>query len=234
MRVMQHEIRARAGLKTMVAGWIRTLQRRGLRPTVVPLEKTEDRSREIFWITKLRTDGEPLLNETGGGGGIRNPSNRLRMAMSIAATRRPPISEETRAKLKAKGFKHSEEAKQKMRKPKTEAHRKAAADALNAKRASGEYRAARGDANGLRLHPESVLRGEANATSKLTSQAVIEMRRRHANGETTVQLARDFGVRQATAWRIVRGLAWVHLLNQAAPLSGEPRPTTADRVNAST
>lgn len=43
---------------------------------------------------------------------------------------------------------------------------------------------------------------------KATQEQVLEMRRRHSEGASTVQLARDFGMSQANSWDIVTRNTW--------------------------
>lgn len=70
-------------------------------------------------------------------------------------------------------------------------------------------RCPRGDQNGMRLHPESVLRGERNARAKLTLIAVQDILTRYAaGGISQPQLASEYGVHQATIWRILHKKAW--------------------------
>lgn len=56
-----------------------------------------------------------------------------------------------------------------------------------------------------------VHRGEMNKTSKLTTAAVIEIRRRYAVGQRQVDLAQAFGVTQAAISSIVRRKTWAHV-----------------------
>lgn len=55
-------------------------------------------------------------------------------------------------------------------------------------------------------------KGERCANSKLTVEAVREIRRRLANGENKHQLARDFGVRYQTIRAVEIGRTWSHVL----------------------
>lgn len=68
-------------------------------------ECSEDRldEREIYWIEKQHTYDNGY-NQTKGGGGMRgfNFDEETRHKMSIAAQNRPPISEDTRQKLREK------------------------------------------------------------------------------------------------------------------------------------
>ena len=66
-------------------------------------------------------------------------------------------------------------------------------------------RLARGDANGSRLHPESRPRGEAHSNAKLTEEKVREIRQRALFGEPQASIAAAFGVSQPQVSRIVRG-----------------------------
>ena len=50
--------------------------------------------------------------------------------------------------------------------------------------------------------------GERNPASKLTRAQVVEMRRRHGDGEFARALAREFGINHKTALQIVKGQIW--------------------------
>lgn len=55
-------------------------------------------------------------------------------------------------------------------------------------------------------------RGERNASSKLTEDAVREMRAAYDEGSiSTVELAVQYGVSQAAAWNVVRRKSWAHV-----------------------
>lgn len=70
----------------------------------------------------------------------------------------------------------------------------------------------RGDKNPMRLHPESVLRGEKNPTSKLTEAQVIEIRQRYAAGDTTQKkLGAEYGVNFSLIGYIVNRKVWQHI-----------------------
>jgi hypothetical protein len=216
-RLKRHIKAARNGSTLPVHIWLRKLIALGVVPMAALIEEAGTRQREVFWIAHYRAAGAHLLNCTRGGDGLVNPSPETRQKMSEARRRNvasgdprmragPPsgraLSPEHRAKVSAalKG------------KPKTEAHRRNAAAALNALRASGQYRAAKGDANGLRKHPEAVLRGASNPQAKLTEDQVREMRARYVRYKvTSVQLAKEYGVSQAVAWNAIHGVTWKHV-----------------------
>jgi transposase-like protein len=69
---------------------------------------------------------------------------------------------------------------------------------------------ATGDRNGLRVHPESVLRGERSTSAKLKDAEVREIRERLMLGETGDSLAREFGVVKTTISAIRRAKNWRH------------------------
>jgi len=54
-------------------------------------------------------------------------------------------------------------------------------------------------------------RGETLPQAKLTEQSVREMRQRHADGETCVDLAKEYGVTHMTASRALRRISWTHV-----------------------
>ena len=53
--------------------------------------------------------------------------------------------------------------------------------------------------------------GEASSNSKLTTSAVVEIRRRAANGECAERLARFFGVDGSTVRQVIRRQTWRHV-----------------------
>lgn len=227
-RTRQHLKSARNGIRLPVCAWIRKLLSESLKPSVKILEDTDDMMREAFWIAhhggtaKLlnvidATENSPskyaavcLKISQSLKGKKLSPEHREKLR--IAHLGHSP-SEETRRKQseRMKDFTHSEETKQKMRKPKTEAHRLAAAAALKKCREDGTYNIATGDRNGLRKHPESVLRGSKNPFSKLNEDNVLKMRTLYSTGINTVQLAAMFGVSQCTSWNIVNRKTWRHV-----------------------
>ncbi len=69
----------------------------------------------------------------------------------------------------------------------------------------------RGDAHGLRIHPERAVRGERQHLARLTAAAVVEIRRRHAAGESQGALAREHGVSWGTVWHVVQRKTWRHV-----------------------
>jgi len=79
--------------------------------------------------------------------------------------------------------------------------------------------------NGRTLHPEKyivtesfiekmksiVTRGETHHKSKLTVEDVLEIRRRHADGETFASLAKDFGIKPCSTRDVVLRKSWSHI-----------------------
>jgi hypothetical protein len=59
--------------------------------------------------------------------------------------------------------------------------------------------------------PEQRARGARNGWAKLTDDAVREMRCLYAEGTRQVDLAEQFGIRQAQVSKIVRREAWTHV-----------------------
>jgi hypothetical protein len=70
---------------------------------------------------------------------------------------------------------------------------------------------ARGDRNGTRLHPERVARGESAGAAKLTAEDVRDIRMLAKHGLPQRQIAFALGVSQRTIGRIVRLEAWAHV-----------------------
>lgn len=224
VRLKQHRHQALSGRNRPVCDWYRKLLRMHLTPTVIVIETTEDRNREAYWISYYREQYPRMLNIAPGGN--HAPSSDPRVAAKIAASLRgKKLPQEVIDKLVAAraGFRHSEETRAKMRRPKTPEHRANAAAALNAKRAAGECRVLSGPDNPM--FGKSLTRGMANGLAKLTDSQVLEMRRLFAAGAASTEIARLFGIKQATAHRIIVGQSWAHLPG-ASPLRGKgKRPT---------
>lgn len=98
-RLTDHIKRSRNGEATYRSNWIRSVLDEGLEPQTIVLEVTEDRDREIIWIAFFRSRGCELTNSTDGGEGVIN------------------LPEEIREQIRRKvtGFKHSAEAREKIR-----------------------------------------------------------------------------------------------------------------------
>lgn len=75
------------------------------------------------------------------------------------------------------------------------------------------WRAARGDAHGARLHPESLARGSANGNSVLSEATVLEIRRQTTVAAAT--LARRLGVPETTVRDVRSGRTWAWLREAA-------------------
>lgn len=217
-RLKQHRHQALGGVRLPVHDWHRKLIGLGLWPVCSVLETTADRGREAYWIAKFRAESDRMLNLADGGN--EAPSSNPLVAAKIGKALRGVKHSPERAKkaaLARVGMKHSDQTKAKMRKPKTSEHRENARLALNAKRAAGQVRLLTGDANPMRMFPEKVLRGSANALAKVTEADVIAMRERFLSGTTAAVLAREFNIAVNSARRIVLGLTWAHLPGACAP-----------------
>jgi hypothetical protein len=69
----------------------------------------------------------------------------------------------------------------------------------------------RGDEHGSHTNPEIVLRGERHPNAKLTEMKVIEIRRRHASGESRMALCARFDVKYQTLRCVVERRTWKHI-----------------------
>lgn len=94
VRVREHlrDGRVPSAPKSHRVHWLRQLVSEGLAPIPTVLEETSEGSwaeRERFWITKLRSEGAPLVNATDGGEGVlgHRPSAEARAKMAAAARR---------------------------------------------------------------------------------------------------------------------------------------------------
>lgn len=73
-------------------------------------------------------------------------------------------------------------------------------------------RAATGDRNGARTHPERWVRGEENYKTTLTTDQVRAIRSRFALGNITrAELANEYGVHLKTIGNITRRATWRHV-----------------------
>jgi hypothetical protein len=80
--------------------------------------------------------------------------------------------------------------------------------AANMRDMATKGRSAHGERHPSRLYPEQICRGERNGQAKLTAAKVREARARHAAGEGQRELARAFGVSQATMRFALLGRTW--------------------------
>jgi hypothetical protein len=84
--------------------------------------------------------------------------------------------------------------------------------AVNMRDMTAKGRRARGERQGLRLHPECAARGERVASAKLTAEQVREIRRSYEAGELTQkQIGRKYGVSQSGISLLIRRLNWRHV-----------------------
>jgi hypothetical protein len=65
-----------------------------------------------------------------------------------------------------------------------------------------------GDKNGFRTHPENVKRGTQVALAKLNEEKVIDIRKRIKDGESTISIARLYGVDGGAIRSIKRRDTW--------------------------
>lgn len=85
---------------------------------------------------------------------------------------------------------------------------KADNNADRARRGRNHAELRRGAGNGLRRHPEAVLRGSACGGSKLVEADVRHIR---TSGLRAVDVTRAYGISSSQAKRIVRGETWLHV-----------------------
>lgn len=60
----------------------------------------------------------------------------------------------------------------------------------------------------------TVERGEARYNSKLTKEAVLEIRRRSAQGEKSCVLSAEFGVAESKISKVISGKSWAHVVGE--------------------
>lgn len=68
-----------------------------------------------------------------------------------------------------------------------------------------------GDRSGHVTHPERTPFGSRQGSAKITEDDALAIRVRNANGESTVALAKEFGLASSTVTQIVTGRTWNHV-----------------------
>lgn len=181
--------------------WIESVKAVGRKPEMVTLELATDvdwEEKERYWIAKIREDGHRLTNLTDGGNG----------ALGLVH------SEET--KVKQREFRHTEEAKVKIRdaltgRPRTDEHRANLSAAKKGIPLTEKQRTA--IAAGKAKNPQCMARytkGESNGRAILTDDDVREIRK--AKGIKSSRLiAIAYGVCQSVVKRIWSGKRWGHV-----------------------
>ncbi len=61
------------------------------------------------------------------------------------------------------------------------------------------------------------LKGERHTQAKLTNEAIVDIRKRAASGETQKSIADNYGVSQSAISYIVRGKRWPHIASGEKP-----------------
>lgn len=93
-------------------------------------------------------------------------------------------------------------------------------------------RQARGDSSGARAKPESRPRGARHHNSKLSDEAVAEIRSayggRWADGPTLDSLAEKFGVSRSTVADAVKGACWKHVPGKRLETDARVKLSPAD------
>jgi len=64
---------------------------------------------------------------------------------------------------------------------------------------------------GFQLYPEKIERGEQRYCAKLTADLVVEIRKRHIEGVSNNQMAREYGVNCGTVSNVVNRKRWKHI-----------------------
>lgn len=73
------------------------------------------------------------------------------------------------------------------------------------------HRAATGDSNGSRTHPERLPRGEGRWNAKLSAEKVIAIRGLFSGGEKINSIASKFSVGRHAILKVVNGKTWTHI-----------------------
>lgn len=84
--------------------------------------------------------------------------------------------------------------------------------AVNHADRNSKLRQARGDRQGLRLHPDRAPRGERNGSAKLSAEQVIDIL---SSASAGAALARAYGVSRGLIYSIRKGRIWKHLKGES-------------------
>lgn len=87
--------------------------------------------------------------------------------------------------------------------------------------------AARGERHWTRQRPDEVRRGELAGRARLTAEKVLDIRRRHAAGESLSALGREYGVTHVSIAAVVARRSWAHIPAEDLP-PVPPQPTDAE------
>ena len=161
--------------------WLHLLKRNGIKPRIVVLEVVGEgrtwQEAEREWIAMFREAGFNLVNSTDGGDGVTNLSgeSKERMAKTWLGRKHKP---ESLAKIGAasRGRKHTEEYKRMMR------------ELMSKREFNREHR------NRISV-----------SSRKFDEQTVEAIRKRLANGERVIDIAREFSVHRVTISKIKMG-----------------------------
>lgn len=129
IRLTHHCSKYETQVNTHKANWIKSLLKQGKKPVIILLEEIigwkNACEREMYWIQYCKENGISLTNGTLGGDGTLGSilTDEHKAAISKAQSGKI-VSDETRKKLSdinigKSGYKHSEESKEKMRKPRS-------------------------------------------------------------------------------------------------------------------
>jgi NUMOD3 motif len=189
-RPKKHRLLASNSIGPHCENWIRALQTSGFDYEIVVLDEAANKSTlselERFWIAYGRACGWPLTNATDGGDG-RSPGYRA--------------SAETRAKMSAarKGFKHSATARKKLSvfRRSFYAEHPEEIEKLRTRVFTPEWRAKISQKTKGRIKSSAEIqkiREGRRRASKLTSDAVREIRAAAAAGERLAVIGARFGI----------------------------------------
>jgi hypothetical protein len=87
-------------------------------------------------------------------------------------------------------------------------------DNIKDRTSKGRDGAARGDANGSRLYPERLVRGEQSPAAKLTDEIVRTIRALEPRPSIN-KLAAIYGTSKQTIWSALIGETWAHVKRSA-------------------
>jgi hypothetical protein len=235
VRLASHLYKARSGrTRTPSGDWIRQLQHRGLKPTIVLLEEVVEgrwQDAERRWIAKLRAEGRRLLNQHPGGNGAHTraslPAALTPLLGEIADSRiasmaglcRETITYHRRRAGITASHDHSQD------RPGPGRSRLVMPDDIRARlgtvgdaKLAAEWGVSRGTVTarrkelGVAEKARDPRRGSGHPNSKLTSTAAADIRASYQRGTQNYgvrALAEKYGVDPSTIQAVLKGDTWV-------------------------
>lgn len=185
--------------RTRSAQRLKSLRDQGITPSIRPIAYANNQEEldrlEIEWIKDARASGLDIVNTSDGGSGTIWGAKRSAITRARMATWRTgrPLSAETKAKMSSakRGSKMP---------PRTAEHRFRLGNGNRGRKIGGDWL--------KKIRATAMVRNRTKSDIKLSTEKVIEIKRRLAAGESCASIARGFGVTGPMIGHIKHGRAW--------------------------